>query len=623
MKRVIDFADVNVISEINFQRDQTILHWIGQFAANIFSILSHKKIQFAEYLNFGRWSTCIIICLVISQPVFSQHVSKNNYTGNWESSLSWSPAWVEPQTDIIGYEITINGYITSNEPLSFSDAGSALVVNDTLVIEGDLNLGNETYVIINSGGIIIIKGNLIIGNKTNILVNFDAYLIVSGNFTKNGFIDNGQIISNNDPSNVFIGGTVNPAAITDNVLNFPVFNCSSSTNPYPSSSCNYGDITDMLNSPISIFFQTINCEVTITGCPDTLCVNETIELTGDPGGGIFTILSGPGFIVNDTLKTNGEGIIHLQYVNSLECIDTAQNSIIVLVYPIADPGSGGNVCGLEFNLNATLSSGTGAWTKTTGTGTAGFDKDANDPTATVTVSEYGSYTFTWTETNGPCSDDSTITVTFYESPVADPGAGGEVCGLEFTLNATLSSGTGTWTKTTGTGTAGFDTDANDPTATVTVSEYGSYTFTWTEINGPCSDDSTITVNFYKPPIANPGAVGNVCGLEYTLNATLSSGTGTWTKTTGTGTAGFDTDANDPGAIVTVSEFGSYTFTWTEINGPCSDDSTITITFYEPPIANPGAGGNVCGLEFTLNATLSSGTGTWTKTTGTGTAGFDT
>ncbi|MBN2349659.1 MAG: gliding motility-associated C-terminal domain-containing protein, partial [Bacteroidales bacterium] len=218
-----------------------------------------------------------------------------------------------------------------------------------------------------------------------------------------------------------------------------------------------------------------------------------------------------------------------------------------------------------------------------------------------------------------CSDDSTITVNFYKPPVADPGAGGNVCGLEFTLNATLSSGTGTWTKTTGTGTAGFDTDATNPNTIVTVSEYGSYTFTWTETNGPCSDDSTITVTFYESPDADPGAGGNVCGLEFTLNATLSSGTGTWINTSGPGTVRFNPDKYDPNAIVTVSDYGEYYFTWEVENRACYLESEISVLFKEIPIANAGGDQDLnLNLEARLNAELlNEETGKWKVITGSG------
>ena len=92
------------------------------------------------------------------ESVFSQsHVSKNNYTGYWSTPTSWSPTWSSPQTNIFGYDITINGYITLNGSLSFSILPSNLIINDTLVINGDLTLGLLTNLTINGNGILIVR----------------------------------------------------------------------------------------------------------------------------------------------------------------------------------------------------------------------------------------------------------------------------------------------------------------------------------------------------------------------------------------------------------------------------------------------------------------------------------
>ena len=78
-----------------------------------------------------------------------------------------------------------------------------------------------------------------------------------------------------------------------------------------------------------------------------------------------------------------------------------------------------------------------------------------------------------------------------------------------------------------------------------------------------------------------------------LNATASVGTGTWTMTSGTGTATFAPNANTPGATVTVSQYGTKEFTWTEVNGSCSDNDAVTVNFYEQPVADAGSGGDEC------------------------------
>ena len=112
-----------------------------------------------------------IFCLSV-QTVFSQsHVSKNNYTGDWTTSTSWSPTWFSPQTNNLTSDITINGYITLNGSLSFSILPVNLIINDTLVINGDLTLGLLTDLTINGNGILIVRGNLTIGAFSRIITN--------------------------------------------------------------------------------------------------------------------------------------------------------------------------------------------------------------------------------------------------------------------------------------------------------------------------------------------------------------------------------------------------------------------------------------------------------------------
>jgi gliding motility-associated-like protein len=315
------------------------------------------------------------------------------------------------------------------------------------------------------------------------------------------------------------------------------------------------------------------------------------------------------------------GIYTLTVTSSTGCQDTATTRAWVYTVPISNAGAGGTECDLNFVLNAVPSVGIGLWTMVTGPGTASFTPNANSPAATVTVSVYGTYTFRWTETNGPCISSSAVTVNFYQRPVVNPGPSGFACNLNYSFNAVNSVGIGTWTMTSGTGTATFSPNANTPTATVLVSEYGTKQFKWTEVNGPCSDDSTITINFYAQPSANAGTEGNNCGTDFNLRAIPSIGIGTWTRDSGPGTATFTPDANQPNAKVSVTTYGTYIFKWTEVNGSCSSSATVSVNFIQQPPANAGHGGDECDLNFTLNAVPGIETGTWTKASGPGNATF--
>ena len=109
-----------------------------------------------------------------------------------------------------------------------------------------------------------------------------------------------------------------------------------------------------------------------------------------------------------------------------------------------------------------------------------------------------------------CPSGSTIKIALlkigasgnYDKTYTNPysvGMGGDECDLTFNFNASPTNGAGTWTMTSGSGTATYVPNANDPNAQVIVSAYGTKQFTWTEVNGVCSDNDVITVNFYQQP----------------------------------------------------------------------------------------------------------------------------
>src|SRR5665811_392607 len=193
----------------------------------------------------------LLVCLswLTVQTVISQsHISLNNYTGAWETPTSWSPTWPIPQTNISGYNITINGYMTVNGSLSFLGT-CVLTINDTLVIKGNLSLGDNCDLTINNNGILIIWGNLKMHNHSEITAN--GYLIITGNIDKHGPNNEGSLTSNDNPVKVFVGGTISPANLVNNEPKYPALDCTSPpTTPYPHSGCSYGDMTDIITDPI-------------------------------------------------------------------------------------------------------------------------------------------------------------------------------------------------------------------------------------------------------------------------------------------------------------------------------------------------------------------------------------
>src|SRR5690606_11420608 len=111
------------------------------------------------------------------------------------------------------------------------------------------------------------------------------------------------------------------------------------------------------------------------------------------------------------------------------CSDSFDDVVITNdVQPVADAGTGGDICGKDganpFTFTGVASTGSGLWTKTSGPGTESFTL-ATSATTDVTVDTYGTYVFRWTETNGSCNDFDEVTVNFYEDPTVS-AAGGDI-----------------------------------------------------------------------------------------------------------------------------------------------------------------------------------------------------
>ncbi|MBL4752810.1 MAG: gliding motility-associated C-terminal domain-containing protein, partial [Flavobacteriales bacterium] len=276
------------------------------------------------------------------------------------------------------------------------------------------------------------------------------------------------------------------------------------------------------------------------------------------------------------------------FIGSTSCCgasDTSAPAILdIVALPVADAGTGGPVCDLDFTFSANSSLGNGAWSVVSGPGAAIFG-DTISPTDSVSVSEFGTYVFQWTETNSTCSDSDTVTVNFFEQPITNAGIGGVACDSTFVLSANLSSGSGTWSQLSGSGTTAF-ANINSGTTITTVSAFGTYIYQWLEVNGICSDSDTVTVVYAQLPVVKAGLGGVECDLDFTFSAAPSLGIGTWTQLSGGGTSTF-INANNATTDVTVSAPGTYIFRWTEVNNVCSSFADVVVAFSQPLVADAG------------------------------------
>lgn len=263
-----------------------------------------------------------------------------------------------------------------------------------------------------------------------------------------------------------------------------------------------------------------------------------------------------------------------------------------------------NTCSNKVTMAATAPVvGLGTWSvaaQPVGSPVVTFDQ-INSPTTNVSGLEAGTYTFTWTITNGaplcaPKSDDVIVIVTSEPVTVANAGADKSACTTgnpgtgSFVLEGNASAGgeTGTWTvKSYNGATAPVFANANNPTTTVNNLSsapglpYGDYVFVWTIKNNAnntptdCDSFDEVTIRVYNSPLtANAGTNQTVCTTTspVTLNATAvptDRGIGTWSNKAGNPTTAIFSNINTPNSTLTGLVAGTYTLLWTVSNGTCT------------------------------------------------------
>jgi len=365
----------------------------------------------------------------------------------------------------------------------------------------------------------------------------------------------------------------------------------------------------------------------------TVCANssQSYSVPNVPGdsylwsvvGGAIVSGAGTNTIVVLWGDTDPGQVSLVQQDGSTGCTLPTSETITIDPQPTLTVQSDDLICSdqLTYSIAGTgVTDGTISWASNTG---GVFDNTgALDPTYTINATDLanGFVTLTATVTgDASCgavviSDDVLITIN--EQPVANADRGGanpySVCGLDFILDAvpSVSGSSGTWSLFSGPGTETIG-NPNSPTTNVSVTDFGTYIFQWEETNGVCTDTDQISVTFNEEPTAIAGSGGDVCGLQFAFSATAPTvGIGTWSLISGSGNI-LSLDVNDPVSNVEVDAFGTYVFAWTVDNAGCIDVETVTVNFFQQPIANAGVDDAICALDYVLDATPSFGIGTWT------------
>ena len=254
------------------------------------------------------------------------------------------------------------------------------------------------------------------------------------------------------------------------------------------------------------------------------------------------------------------------------CSNTATTSITIIALPTAT---------ISYAASPYCATGTATVTQIgqvggTYTAPAGVLINAATGDISLATSTPGTYTITYTFTNGTCSNTATTSITITALPIAN---------IAYTAAPYCITGTATVTQTGQTGgvytaPAGVSINAATGDIDLPTSTPGTYTITYSFSNGTCSNTSTasITIN------ALPAAIISYAGSPY-----CASGTATVTQTgqaggTYSSTAGLNINAATGDINLTTSTPGTYTITYTFSNGTCSNTTTTNVSIITLPTA---------------------------------------
>lgn len=320
----------------------------------------------------------------------------------------------------------------------------------------------------------------------------------------------------------------------------------------------------------------------------------------------WTLSNGP-----DTLNCDASDDIVIEFIDPEATVDASQvtkqcDNVVMLLGNVPESGQ------------------TGMWTVSPSAGVT-FSPNANTANATATVPATGStYAFTWTISEGttPCTDDATVNIEFFDSPVPDAGPdANSICGpnpYTYTLQGNTppsASITGNWSYVSGPDNTPTFSNSSSPTSDVTVDVAGTYVFRWsfTLMDGGvvvCVVDNDVTVEFTNLPTIDAGDDQlDICGASLPTNTTLDASVtpntaGTWSVVNSPmGSIVNFVDNTDPNTGVSLNMVGTYVLRWTAgaaLNATCEVSDEVTIVVTSALVATiPNNPSPICGLTTSL------------------------
>jgi large repetitive protein len=344
--------------------------------------------------------------------------------------------------------------------------------------------------------------------------------------------------------------------------------------------------TSSASTPINVVVNVIPAVPTITASgPTTFCAGGTVVLTSSSASNNFWSNGA----TTQSITVNSSGIFLVQVItNGCSSGTSAPKTVTVNSLPPAPTIVTGTTESICAGSSVTLTSSS----------TGGNLWSSGENTQSIVVSSAGSYSVTVTDGNGcvsPASPTTVVTVNpIPAAPVISPNGPTSFCsGGSVMLTSSYTSGN-LWSS-------GSTANA------VTVSSNGTYSVTYTDVNGCVSSPSApvvVTVNPIPsaPVITTSGPTTFCAGGSVTLTSSYSSGN-SWS------TAALSQS-------ITASTSGVYRVIYIDGNGCASPSSApIVVTVQAnpaPPSITAGGATTICQGSFvTLTSSYTSGN-TWSS-----------
>lgn len=379
--------------------------------------------------------------------------------------------------------------------------------------------------------------------------------------------------------------------------------------------------------------------ISVSGPKQSLCNQNTAIISGNKpniGMGTWSQVSGPNSAIlafPDSSNTQVSGLIAGSYIfqwsisNGICSPSVSFDTLNIYSNPsLSEAGINQNLCNVnQTHLSGnTPLSGTGSWSQVSGPNLAGITNPGS-PSSSITGLIPGIYVFNWAISSANCSvSNSTVSIQVSNlASLSNAGPNQILCNLSSTLlNGNVPvSGKGVWTELTGPNIANI-VDTNLYNSPINGLIPGIYTFQWTINSGACtSNSSSVLITIYAAPsqsIAGPPQTFCNSGFA-TISANAPTvGSGLWTQVSGPSTPLIpnpDSPNNNLSSLIP----GTYIFSWTISNGPCtSSSSNDTLVIQNPPTtATTHQKQVLCdtNLAILIGNTPLVGVGTWTQLSG--------